>query len=113
MAAQTTDQRQLAIAMMNALNRAVQNNLILSGSFPYASAAAFIAAANAITPTSPQMKEEQVRMFSSANAEFKNYNAAGMLTSVATAASLAAARTAIRVFNSNVSTQQYSSHLGN
>lgn len=113
MAAQATDQRELAIPMMNALNRAVQNGLILSGSFPYASAAAFIAAAIAITPTSPQMKEEQVRLFSSANAEFKVYNAAGMLTSAATASTLAAARTAILVFNANVSRNQYSSHLGN
>ena len=44
MAAQPYEQRELAIPMMNALNRAVQNNLITSGDFPYASAAAFIAA---------------------------------------------------------------------
>lgn len=113
MAAQTYEQRELAIPLMNGLNRAVQNNLILSASFPYASAAAFIAAASAISATSPQMKEEQIRLFTAANAEFNVYNAAGMLTSVATAASLAAARTAVQAYNSNVTTNQYSSHLGN
>ena len=45
MAAQPYEQRELAIPFMNGLNRAVQNNLVLSGSFPYASAAALIAAA--------------------------------------------------------------------
>lgn len=113
MAAQTTDQRQLAIPMMNALNRAVQNSLVLSASFPYASAAALITAASAITATSPQMKEEQIRLFTADNAEFNVYNAASMLSSVATAATLAAARTAVQAFNSNVATDQYSSHLGN
>ncbi len=106
------DTRQLAIPMMNALNRAVQNNLVLSGSFPYASASALITAASAITPTNPTMKEEQIRLFTGTDPEFKKYNAAGMLTSVATAATLAAARTAIQAYNSNVSTNQYSSHLG-
>lgn len=112
MAAQSTDQRQLAISMMNALNRTFASGL-LTAAFPYASAAAFIAAGVAATPTSASNKELQIRLFSSANAEFKNYNAADMLASVATAASLTAARTAVRVFNSNVSTQSYSSHLGN
>lgn len=113
MAAQPYDQRELAIPFMNALNRAVENDLVLSGSFPYASAAALIAAASAITPTSPQMQQEQIRLFTADNAEFNVYNAAGMLTSVATASTLTAARTAIQVYNSNVSTNQYSSHLGN
>ena len=107
------DTRQLAVPFMNALNRAVQNNLVLSASFPYASAAALIAAASAITPTSPQMQEEQIRLFPADNAEFNVYNAAGMLTSVATAATLALARAAVQAYNSNVSTNQYSSHLGN
>lgn len=113
MAVTSYDTRQLAVPFMNALNRAVQNNLVLSASFPYASAAALIAAASAITPTSPQMQEEQVRLFTADNAEFNVYNAAGMLTSVATAATLALARAAVQAYNSNVSTNQYSSHLGN
>lgn len=113
MAAQSYEQRELAIPLMNALNRAVQNGLILSGSFPYGSAALFISSAAAITATSPQMKEEQIRLFTAPDAEFKKFNAAGMLTAPATAGTLAAARTAIQVFNSNVSAQQYSSHLGN
>jgi hypothetical protein len=113
MAVTSYDTRQLAVPFMNALNRAVQNNLVLSASFPYASAAALIAAASAITPTSPQMQEEQIRLFTADNAEFNVYNAAGMLTSVATAATLALARAAVQAYNSNVSTNQYSSHLGN
>lgn len=113
MAAQPYEQRELAIPFMNGLNRAVQNNLVLSGSFPYASAAALIAAASAITPTSPQMKEEQIRLFTAPDAEFNVYNAAGMLTSVATASTLAAARIALQAYNSNVAANQYSSHLGN
>ena len=112
MAAQPYEQRELAIPMMNALNRAVQNSLITSGGFPYASAAAFIAAGVAATATSPTMKEEQVRLFTAKDYEFAVYNAAGMLTSVATAATLALARAAIQAYNNSVSTNQYSSHLG-
>lgn len=113
MPAQPYEQRELAIPLMNALNRAVQVGLISSGGFPFASAAAFIAAGVAATPTSPTMKEEQIRLFSSSNAEFTKYNSAGMLSTVATAATLAAARTAVQAYNSNVSTSSYSSHLGN
>ena len=113
MAAQPYEQRELAIPMMNALNRAIQVGLISSGGFPFADADAFIAAGVAATPTSPTMNEEKIRLFTAQDYEFGVYNAAGMLSSVATAASLALARAAIQVFNSNVATNQYSSHLGN
>jgi len=111
MAAQATDQRELAIPLMNAINRTFASGL-LTAAFPYASAAAFIAAGVAATPTSAANKELQIRLFTAKDYEFGVYNAASMLTSVVTAASLAAARTAIQVYNSNVSKQQYSSHLG-
>lgn len=112
MAAQAYAQRELAIPMMNALNRAVETNLINSGDFPFADADAFIAAGQAVTPASPTEYEEQIRLFTAKDYEFTVYNAAGKLASVATAASLALARAAIQAFNSNVSTNQYSSHLG-
>lgn len=112
MAAQANDQRELAIPLMNAINRTFASGL-LTAAFPYTDAATFIAAGVAAIPANYTQKRLQQLLFSGPNAEFKVYNSAAMLASTVTAASLAAARTAVQVFNPNASKTQSSAMLGN
>lgn len=105
------EKRNLAPHLMSALNRL--NALGLTG-FPFASAAALVTAAAALS-TSAQHRPTRRRIAESVDKELTKYNSVGILTSaVFGAATIAAARTAVAAFYApgSLSTNHCAAFLG-